>query len=255
MTRLTRRIFVGASAFAAVLPATFAVHAQESKPLIGVVELFTSQGCSSCPPADATLKTFIERDDVLALAYHVDYWDYLGWKDTLASPDNTARQYAYRKTFAARTVYTPQAVVNGQEHLNGGNRAGIEAHLVNYAGSGDGLIVPITLSTKGDRIHVAVGEGAVSDSKEAKLVLIYYKDKTTVDITRGENRGREMSYANTVTDTQVLGMWDGEPLEMDMPIDQLDAKNADGCAVMLQTVTKTGSPGRIIGAAALPRQR
>ncbi len=252
MTKITRRLFIAASAFAATLPAY--ARAQESKPLIGVVELFTSQGCSSCPPADAALKTFIERDDVLALAYHVDYWDYLGWKDTLASPENTARQYEYRKTFSARSVYTPQAVVNGQEHLNGGNRAGIEAHLGNHAGSGGGLVVPVSLSEKGNRIHVNVSAANLVPGTEAKLVLVYFKDETRVDIQRGENRGRQISYANTVTDTQVIGMWDGDAIKMDMPFDELTAKGADGCAIILQTVTKVGSPGRIIGAAVLPRQ-
>ena len=91
----------------------------------GVVELFTSQGCSSCPPADAVLAELAEAGDVVALGYHVDYWDYLGWKDTLGSPENTARQYEYGKSFGDRSVYTPQAVINGRTHVNGAKREAV----------------------------------------------------------------------------------------------------------------------------------
>ena len=91
----------------------------ELKKPAGVVELFTSQGCSSCPPADAILEDLAKKGDVVALAYHVDYWDYLGWQDTLASPDNTARQYEYAKAFGVRSVYTPQAVINGTHPRQG----------------------------------------------------------------------------------------------------------------------------------------
>ena len=93
--------------------------AGEVKKPAGVVELFTSQGCSSCPPADEIFGELARKGDVIALAYHVDYWDYLGWQDTLATQDNTARQYDYAKTFGARSVYTPQAVINGRTHVNG----------------------------------------------------------------------------------------------------------------------------------------
>ena len=89
--------------------------AGEAKKPAGVVELFTSQGCSSCPPADAILEDLVKKGEVVALAYHVDYWDYLGWQDTLATPDNTARQYDYAKAFGVRSVYTPQAVINGSD--------------------------------------------------------------------------------------------------------------------------------------------
>lgn len=226
---------------------------QHTTPLIGVVELFTSQGCSSCPPADAALQQFIERDDVLALAFHVDYWDYLGWKDTLASPENTQRQYAYAKTFNSRTVYTPQAVINGREHLNGASGSVIAAKLGTQAGQGQGLSVPVDLSLEGNRIRVSVDQGSVPDGSDVKMVLVYYRDSSTIDIKRGENRGREMTYRNTVTNAQILGMWDGQKMDIEIPLDEIDAHDANGCAILLQATSASGTPGAILGAAILPR--
>lgn len=254
-TKITRRSILalsGAVLASSVTPT--AIHAQAGpKPLIGVVELFTSQGCSSCPPADAALKQFIERDDVLALAFHVDYWDYLGWKDTLASPENTERQYAYAKTFKSRTVYTPQAVVNGREHLNGARGNIIAAKLRAYQSQGQGLTVPVSLSLHGKRIRLNVGNGAVPDSRDVKIVLVYYRDSSTIDIERGENKGRQITYRNTVTSAQVLGMWDGQQIEIEIPKDEIEAQDANGCAILLQATSPSGTPGAILGAAILPR--
>ena len=114
-----------ALAFGLLAAAGAPAGAQEKQAVKGVVELFTSQGCSSCPPADAALKSLVDEGDVVALAYHVDYWNYLGWADTLASKDNTDRQYAYARMFGRNGVYTPQAVLNGREHINGADISGI----------------------------------------------------------------------------------------------------------------------------------
>lgn len=256
MFKFTRRQAASLLAIAglAYTPSLSAYAQDSTKPLIGVVELFTSQGCSSCPPADAALEQFIERDDVLALAFHVPYWDYLGWKDTLASPDHETRQRGYRKTFGARTIYTPQAVINGREHVVGSRPAVISAKLGAHAGAGTGLTVPIDLERVGDRIKVAVDRQAIETDQDVKLVLVYYKDETTVQIDRGENTGREITYRNTVTDTQVLGMWDGQSMELEIPYSEINAQKANGCAVLLQAVSKNGSPGAILGAAILPRR-
>lgn len=222
--------------------------------LIGVVELYTSQGCSSCPPADAALENFIKRDDVLALAFHVPYWDYLGWEDTLASPNNETRQRGYRKTLGERTVYTPQAIINGREHVVGSRSNEITAKLSGQAGKGHGLTVPIKLENKGDRIHISIDQASVDTQQNLKLVLVYYKDETIVDIKRGENTGKQITYRNTVTDTQVLGMWDGQGMDLEIPYSELAVKQANGCAVLLQTIAADGSPGAILGAAILPRR-
>src|SRR5690606_5846696 len=130
--------------------------AEESRPVKGIVELFTSQGCASCPPADKALETLAREGDVVALAYHVDYWNYLGWEDTLASRDNTERQYAYARMFGRNGVYTPQAVINGREHINGADLAGIRARIDSLAAEDKGMRVPVGMELRDDelRIHV-----------------------------------------------------------------------------------------------------
>ncbi len=253
-THLSRRSVLALSTAMLAGSVTGGARAKQSaKPLLGVVELFTSQGCSSCPPADAALQQFIERDDVLALAFHVDYWDYLGWKDTLASPENTERQYAYAKTFNSRTVYTPQAVVNGREHLNGAKGSVIAAKLGTYAGQGQGLTVRVGLSLEGTRIQVSVDQGSVPEGRDVKIVLVYYRDSSTIDIKRGENKGREITYRNTVTNAQTLGMWDGQKMAIEIPKDEIEGHDANGCAILLQATSASGTPGAILGAAILPR--
>ncbi|MEM8539950.1 MAG: DUF1223 domain-containing protein [Pseudomonadota bacterium] len=253
-TKFTRRNMLALSTAMLAGSVTSGAQAQQgAKPLIGVVELFTSQGCSSCPPADAALEQFIKRDDVLALAFHVDYWDYLGWKDTLASAENTQRQYAYAKTFKSRTVYTPQAVVNGREHLNGASGGVIAAKLGTHAGQGTGLTVPVSLALEGKRIRVNVDSGTVPEGRDVKVVLVYYRDESTIDIKRGENKGRKITYRNTVTNAQVLGMWDGEKMDVEIPLDEIQAHEANGCAILLQATSASGTPGAILGAAILPR--
>src|SRR5690606_32640834 len=123
---MTRRALAFAAACAAALAGAASASAQVQGP---VVELYTSQGCSSCPPADAFLAELAERDDLIALSFHVDYWDYIGWKDTFASPANTARQRGYADALRSRRVYTPQMVIDGAAHEIGSNRAGVLAEL------------------------------------------------------------------------------------------------------------------------------
>src|SRR5690606_29247620 len=118
-----------AAVAAALVLAGGPVRADEIRRPLGVVELFTSQGCSSCPPADEALVELAARGDVIALSFHVDYWDYLGWRDTLASPANTQRQQGYARAFGAQSVYTPQAVINGRTHTSGAKKAEIEQTL------------------------------------------------------------------------------------------------------------------------------
>lgn len=222
------------------------------KPL-GVVELFTSQGCNSCPPADAALRKFAARGDVVALGYHVDYWDYLGWKDTLGSKSNAKRQYEYAEGLKRRGVYTPQAVINGQSHANGGRYDEISDTLARDDAQGHGLTVGMTLTDLGDRMRVTA-EGAPNDGAKVHIVLVYFRSHADVAIERGENSGKTITYVNAVLDYQTIGMWEGEGLTVDIPHSELVAKEADGCAVLLQKATDGGHPGAIIGAAILPRQ-
>jgi hypothetical protein len=210
----------------------------------GVVELFTSQGCSSCPPADAIFAEMAKKGDVVALAYHVDYWDYLGWQDTLASPDNTARQYDYAKSFGARSVYTPQAVVNGRTHVNGSSRAEISGALSKF---GEGLSVDIKVMRAGGSIVIDAGEGA--GDEQGRVVLVYFDPARPVAIERGENRGKTVTYWNAVTAIQTAGMWHGAAARYEFPASEVARKGTGGCAVLLQATGANGLPGPILGAA------
>ena len=217
---------------------------------VGVVELFTSQGCSSCPPADEVLAELARSGDVVALGYHVDYWDYLGWKDTLGRPENTARQHDYGKFFGSRSVYTPQAVINGRAHVNGAKREAVEAVLAEMQDSGKGLTVDIDITRSGDSILIDA-HGAPDGKGKAHLVLVYFDPTRPVPIERGENKGRTIRYVNPVTGLQTVGMWHGSPVRYEFP--QSEVAKKGGCAVLLQSVSQDGLPGPILGAALIRR--
>ena len=222
-----------------------AARAQDATAPKGVVELFTSQGCSSCPPADAVLGALVSRGDLLALSYHVDYWNYLGWADTLASKQNTGRQYGYAATMSRSNVYTPQAVLNGRTDVNGADRNAIETGLKKLDGAGQGLAVPIRASVNGKEMDISVGAGTGAGD----VVIAYFKRKQTVPITRGENRGKTITYLNSVTEVETVGMWKGDALQLKLPMSVMDMREYDGCAVLLQQTGPNGEPGPILGAA------
>ncbi|MCR9136794.1 MAG: thioredoxin family protein [Alphaproteobacteria bacterium] len=234
--------------------AVLALSALASNPVLsaenklkGVVELFTSQGCSSCPPADAVLGELASEGEVVALAYHVDYWNYLGWRDTFSSEQSTKRQYDYARTLGRKSVYTPQAVINGRDHLNGADRRGIDAKLDGFEQAGRGLVVPVEAVRDGDSIKINIGSG---DGK-ANILLVYFDRENTVDVKRGENRGRKLTYWNSVKDMQTVAMWDGEAMELVLPKSLMDADGHEGCAILLQTMKSNGVPGPIVGAGIL----
>jgi hypothetical protein len=227
---------------------TYSASAGEVANPVGVVELFTSQGCSSCPPADKILSELATAGEVVALAYHVDYWDYLGWQDTLASPDNTQRQNEYRQAFDARSVYTPQAVINGRTHLRGADRDAIRATLRNLAASGQGMSVGLRITQAGDRLIIDVG-AAKGTPSEAHVVLVSFSPKSVVAIERGENSGSTVTYWNAVSSMQTAGMWHGKPARFELPLREVSKKGSGGCAVLLQSIAADGLPGPILGAA------
>lgn len=237
-----RVVLLGMMAAGIVQPA----QAEETA-IRGVVELFTSQGCSSCPPADEALGQLIEEGDVVALAYHVDYWDYLGWKDTLGSPQNTMRQKEYGKSLKSRGVYTPQAVINGRTHMNGQDLQGIRTTISTFEDRGRGLDVPVSMRRDGDRIHIEVGEKA--GMPEANLVLVYFDEKTDITVAGGENRGKTLTYNHPVSDFETIGMWNGQKQAIEIPVSEINKKGSGGCALLVQSIGKDGLPGPIIGAA------
>jgi hypothetical protein len=207
-----------------------------------VVELFTSQGCSSCPPADALLAKLAQEGDVVALAYHVDYWDYVGWEDTFGSEDYSDRQRAYAKSWGSSRIYTPQMVVNGAKGV-----VGSKGNEVHRALDGSGLPLSVTLSEQGDMLKVSIpAEPALGD---AVVWVVTYKARAPISIERGENAGKTMIYTQVVTDRQALGMWEGATgTVLKLPLDEMMEQGSNGIAVLVQR-ERDGLPGPILGAA------
>ncbi|WHO73800.1 thioredoxin family protein [Rhizobium sp. BT03] len=210
----------------------------------GVVELFTAQGCSSCPPADAAFRKLVSQGDVIALAYHVDYWNYLGWADTLSSKENTERQYGYARTMGRSNVYTPQAIVNGRGHLAGADLNGINSKIDTYSGEGNGLTVPISASMRGDELEIKIGAG----QGKANVVMVYFDKEKTIEVEKGENSGKKLSYLHSVTNVETVGMWDGKATSLTLPASVLQRPQLEGCAILLQSATDNGDPAAILGA-------
>lgn len=213
-----------------------------------VVELFTSQGCSSCPKADAYLGELAPREDVIALSFNVDYWDYLGWKDTLASPAFAKRQRAYARGLGLSGVYTPQIVVDGVTEGVGSHRDEIAAAIAAQAGKP--ADVEISFTDDGTALTLDVGTGTARE-KPATLWLIRYAREKRIEVRRGENRGRTISYANVVRELTPIGMWDGQPVSMTLPKDDLLTRGFEGCVALLQA----GDGGPILGAARIDLAR
>jgi len=211
-----------------------------------VVELFTSQGCSSCPPADALLDELGARPDILALGYHVDYWDYIGWPDTFGAAANSDRQRAYSDAWGAGRIYTPQLVVNGAAGVVGSRRAEVEAALSDAA-----LDVPVTLEPVAGMLKISIP--ARQGLEEAVVWLVCFRDRASVVIERGENKGKTIAYTQIVLNRQVLGMWDpAAGASLKVPLKEVMPDGANGVAVLVQAETD-GLPGRILGAASLVR--
>ena len=172
-----------------------------------VVELFTSQGCSSCPPADAYLAEIADRDDVIALALHVDYWDYIGWADTFGSPAFTKRQHGYAQAANQRSVYTPQAVVAGKDETLGSSPSRVGALIAEDQARPD--VAQLALARKGASVTIRATALAGFDG-EVQVNLVHYIADESVSIARGENAGRTIQYRNVVTGIDNLGTWDGK---------------------------------------------
>lgn len=213
-------------------------------PPLTVVELFTSQGCSSCPPADALIGELAGRDDILALSHHVNYWDYLGWKDTLAQPANTERQRAYARDLGLRYVYTPQMVIQGVYQATGSHRREV---LEQIARARPDTPVPVTIARAGDG-GMVVSIGAAQHKEDAAVWLALFDREHVTRVDSGENRGRELRTFNVVRSFTRVGSWNGEAVSISIPAPPPAARGEeDACAVIVQA--RDG--GRILGAARL----
>ncbi len=207
----------------ALLAATVATPAY-AQPV--VLELFTSQGCSSCPPADALLAKLAQSPDVLALSFHVHYWDYLGWRDPFASPDNTQRQHSYAAALHQRGVFTPQLIAGGAYSAVGNsdyevNRAILEARSAMQP-------TELTLAAKYNTLHIHVGKG---QQTAAGVYAVTYKRNASTQVLAGENGGHTLTSINNVTSVSKLGTWQGTTSDYTLP---LVPSPDDGIAVLVQ---------------------
>jgi hypothetical protein len=215
-----------------------------------LVELFTSQGCSSCPAADKLLGELAADPSLVAISVPIDYWDYLGWKDTLANPADTARQRAYARVRGDRQVYTPQVVVNGSTHALGSDHAAIERAIVQTDRNAAIMSVPVLMSVGGSKLNVRV-EPSGKDRFGGEVWLCPLARAVPVQIGRGENRGRTVTYHNVVRRWVKLGDWTGAESTWSVPISDIETAEIDAAVVMVQQGTHD-RPGIILGAGFVP---
>ena len=242
---LSRSILCGVSLSLALISTALAGEIKLAPK--AVLELFTSQGCSSCPKADAMLDEMSKRPDVVALAYHVDYWDYIGWEDTFGAKENSDRQRDYAESWGSSRIFTPQLVVNGKGGLVGSKR-----DAVNGALGSASLPLDVKLSEAPDDM-LQVSVPAKAGEPDAMIWLVTFLDRADVTIERGENEGKQVAYTQIVTGRQVLGMWKADAgAELTLPLAEVLTGRSNGAAILIQQ-DRDGLPGPIVGAASFTR--
>ena len=206
-----------------------------------VVELYTSQGCSSCPPADKYMGELTKRRDVLGLTFHVDYWDYIGWKDPFARPENTTRQRQHSRNLGLRNIYTPQMVIQGAANAVGSDRMEVDQAI-----SQTKKLAQVSVNLKhrkNGQLSISIPSSAIKDS--AKIFIVAFDDKHSTSVKRGENGGRKLSYFNVVRDMKQVGTWTGKAVTMNVSIAGMANAGRSACAVFMQSERT----GQILGAA------
>jgi hypothetical protein len=236
------RLSAALAAAALTLVPIGAADAGAKRPV--VVELFTSQGCNSCPPADTLLAQLAaSRKDVIAMSLPITYWDMLGWKDTLASEGNTRRQKGYSLIMGHGGVYTPQMIVDGISDVVGSREAQVTAALA--ARQADMQNIAVALSANHREVHVAVGPSDDRGDYNATIWLFRILPQASVAVSGGENSGHTLAYKNVVRDIKAVGLWKGQPVTLDLPRQEMTGASRDSIAVVVQQ----GGYGRIVGAA------
>jgi hypothetical protein len=208
-----------------------------------VVELYTSQGCSSCPPADDFLGELAARDGVLALSFHVDYWNYIGWEDPFSMPEATERQRAYRHALGLRVAYTPQMVIDGRSDAVGSNRGAVEAAIAAAAANQHVAVAFSGDAQSGYRVRLP--ETAL-DAPATVWVVLYDRSHETA-VKRGENTGRTIRNSNVVRGLVELARWDGAATEIPLDVAPELTAGRDACAVIVQQ----DDSGPVLGAATM----
>lgn len=246
--------FIAASVAAAFALFSMAGLSQAQPPKSGagdavLLELFTSQGCSSCPPADELLAEYSKKPGIITLSFSVDYWNYLGWHDTLSSPESSERQRDYASTRGDGRVYTPQVVVNGVSHVNGANAAAIDMAIRKAKKHLKNVRVPVTMHAEGHTLVIEIAAAPKASSMRAATIwLAVAKEEETVAITRGENRGKKITYTHPVRDLTPIGMWKGEKMTLRLPLKDLQTRG--DCLV---TMLQVENAGPVLGVAAYER--
>ncbi len=211
-----------------------------------VIELFTSQGCSSCPPADKLIAEYARDPSVIALSLAVDYWDYLGWKDTLALSGHSIRQKAYAKARGDRQIYTPQAVIDGAVHALGSDKNAID-RAIKLGREQSALAIPVKIEVSGDKLNVTVA--AAKDEKgQAEVWICPVSKAVPVKIGRGENGGHSVTYTNVVRRWIRLGDWHGKAETFSVPLKDIQNGEIDSAAVLVQSGGES-MPKLMMGAA------
>ncbi len=236
-----------AARLAACLAAFLAAGTPARAELLRVYELFTSQGCSKCPPADRLIADLARHPDTVALTYPVNTWDYIGWKDTLASQAFTARQHAYAAVRGDRLVFTPQVIVDGLAPEAGADRQAILHDADTLSGRRGAMSVPLALTEVGTTLDVLVGAApaGLPVDLSAGVYVLRVARSLTVAIGRGENSGREVTYTNVVRAMSRIGTWTGKEVRFSVP--EL-AGDDEGHVILLQS-DRPGQPGVILAAA------
>lgn len=198
---------------------------------VTVIELFTSQGCNSCPPANALVGELAKREGILVLSWNVEYWDYLGWKDTLALPGNSDRQRAYNRQMGRPGVYTPEIVIQGAYQVPGSNRTAVEDKIDQVRVEARNHL-NISVDEAPESLTVRVAANVEGDhEKPCDVSLVKYKRTTTVPVHAGENKGANLTYTNVVTGVESLGVWQGGVVELQLDKDSLSQQ---GNAILVQ---------------------
>ncbi len=221
-----------------------------------VVELFTSQGCSSCPPADKIMGELAKDPSIIAMSMPIDYWDYLGWKDTLADSRFSARQKAYSKMRGDREVYTPQAIINGAAHVIGSERDSIEGAIDATRKENGVMSVPVTMTQSGEQLTVSVAaaskgpaaHGGTQSAAHGEVWICSISKAVPISIDRGENHGKQITYYNVVRNLLKLGDWNGNSGSWTVPIDKVAHEGVDAAVVYVQDGSGD-KPGPMLGAA------
>lgn len=245
-------VVVAACAVSALFATVFAGQVLAEPAVAGpraVVELFTSQGCSSCPPADKVIGELAKDPSVIALTMPVDYWDYLGWKDTLADARFSARQKAYAQMRGDRDVYTPQVVVNGETQIIGSDSGGIRQAIEDSGNAAPVMPVPVSMTVSGQQVKVSV---AAADTALAgthgEVWICSVSRAVPIAVGRGENKGRDLTYYNVVRNWLKVGDWTGAAASWMVPLENVARDGVDAAVVYVQDGNRD-RPGAMLGAA------